>query len=1021
MIYPGPALIASSVWLRFRRRFARGFACAVLCLAVDGVGAVTPPPATDLRVQLKWHHQFQFAGYYMAESLGYYREAGLNVTLLEAPADGDTLTPVLSGRAELGIYDSSLLALRSRGEPVVALAAIEQHSPMAILVPEGYGLNTIADLKGQPVMFEPGDEIWALLRVYGLRRPEVIERPLSFDPVARLRTDVRAISAYVTTEPFLLEQAGMPYKVFTPQAVGIDFYGDVLYTTEAELAKQAEPIRRFVEASRRGWRAALQTPAAAIDLILARAPLGHSRASLEFEAAALRRLIQPELVEIGYMSPHRWAEIAATYRQVGVTITDEALASLLWVENPLSSLRPWFIGSGIALGLALAASLISLRLARRNRQLRRAVTERETAEVRLRTLTGGLEDAIWEADADLRITFVNAAAPYLLGVPAAGLLGHPLTDFFRPEDAAAFADARTHPANPVSPGRKLRGKPIAVRQDHTLELVFYRNDHGHRAPTFSGVLRDITARLDTDERLAFLREAIDQSGDSIALTDLDATILYVNQGFVRVSGYSREELLGGNPRVLKSGIHDRAFYADMWRTLRAGDIWEGEICNRAKNGNFYWDHVRILPVRDSQHVVVRFMVVRNNISLIKKTAEALRASEAELRVAKEAAEAANRAQSVFLAMMSHELRTPLNGILGFTQLLEGTRLTPGQLESVQAVRASGDSLMMLVNDLLDYAKIEAGKMTMEVRPFCLADCTQAAIDSVRVRAGQKGLALDVILADCLPASVQGDPTRLRQVLINLLGNAVKFTAVGSVTLRLASAGADTVRIEIIDTGIGIPPSHIGHLFQLFSQADASVTREYGGTGLGLAISKQLTELMGGRIGVDSTAGRGATFWLELPLPAATAPMETKSGTAAAGPLRLSLVARRLRVLVAEDNLINQLLISRLLEALGLEIPAVVASNGQEVVAHWAAGEFDVIFMDCQMPLLDGYQATLAIREKERYHGTRRRTKIIALTADTLSEDRARTVAVGMDAYLSKPIFPELLLDSLEASTPRQLV
>ncbi len=519
-------------------------------------------------------------------------------------------------------------------------------------------------------------------------------------------------------------------------------------------------------------------------------------------------------------------------------------------------------------------------------------------------------------------------------------------------------------------------------------------------------IRERTGELEAaNTELRKLYNAIEQAGETIVITDANGTIQYVNPAFSAISGYSREEALGKNPRILNSGKTPPELFDNMWKTILSGRIWRGTVINRKKTGELYYEDMAITPLINEQGCISNFIAIKDDVTQRIRAEEELKQKNAELEEAREAAEAANRSKSIFLANMSHELRTPLNAILGFSEYLFqgfGGPVTNDQQEFLSDILESGRHLLSLINEVLDLSKIEAGKMELEETDFNLAGMLEITIRPLVFSAKEKEVELHTRIGTDVPAEVKGDLLKLRRVITNLVDNAIKFTERGSIVVEVKTErqyhGKYMLHFSVSDTGIGIPEDKINKIFESFTQADISTTRKYGGTGLGLTISQQIVRLMGGDLWAESVPGKGSTFHFTAVL--GIGHMSEGPAIVTTENAAFQRRGKSLHILVVEDNPINQILAVKLLDKYGHK--SVVAGNGKEALEALEKEHFDLVFMDIQMPEMDGVETTRAIR-----HSTSSlfdpNIPVIAMTAHSMKGDKERCLDAGMNGYVSKPL------------------
>jgi PAS domain S-box-containing protein len=547
---------------------------------------------------------------------------------------------------------------------------------------------------------------------------------------------------------------------------------------------------------------------------------------------------------------------------------------------------------------------------------------------------------------------------------------------------------------------------------------------------------------DLHDELFYQRYALDQHA-IVSTADLQGRIISVNDNFCRISGYSRDELMGNDHAIVRSGLHPKGFFQAMYVRLARGEIWQGEICNRAKDGNLYWVSATMLMYCDANGLPSQYLSIRTDITQRKAYEQTLQnnlvqlealvqSKTAALQEAVAVANAANLAKSEFLAHMSHEVRTPMNGVIGMVDVLQRTELNPDQQRMVATIANSSQALLHILKDILDFSKIEAGKLEVQHIATPLKEVADSVVQLMLGAASAKGVLLWLSVGPDVPTAIYADPARLRQVLLNLMSNAIKFTRLapgetGEVTLALECGaladGKPAVLLHVRDSGIGMSQAVMARLFLPYAQGETDTSREFGGTGLGLSISQKLVALMGGQITVHSTPGKGSEFTVALPLHAAMAEPGTLSTLAT--PLAHGTAAHRLGhsaasegvILVAEDDAVNRDVIREQLSLLGYA--AEMAEDGRQALQKWQTGRYALLLTDCHMPHMDGFALTAAIRAASALGAVR--PIIIAITANAMRGEAQRCLDGGMDDFMTKPVRLKDLGDMLAKWLPARVL
>ena len=1020
--------IASCIALILLISFQASSACAAG--GVKGEGGARQDDLDDVVLQLRWRHQFQFAGYYAAVARGFYEAFGLRVDIREGGPRLDALTELMEGRADFGVSNSEILLHRLSGKPVVALAAVFQHSPLVLVALEKTGIRTPHDLVGRRVGVSRSTrdaELLAMLKNEGVSMDDILP-PLGgkYKPSMYYDGSADAASAYLTNEPFFLEQKGLSFNVLRPATYGIDFYGDCLFTLEEQIEKHPDRVRRFREASLMGWRYAMRHPQEIVEEIVERYRSKKSKEHLLYEAEKMKDLLLPDMVEMGHMNPGRWNHIAETFVALEMADQDMAGPAGFDLEGFLYDPRPVPDNSSIfqvlvyAFVLFAAAGIAAIILAAFNRRLRLEIRRRDRAEEKLRfqaELMEQIQDNIVATDLEGRIIYVNDAVVRRFGRDRDELLGRKVEVFGEGENNTGGSQREIleqtltddqwagRVESFAADGRKVVGD---------LHSWVVKNREG--LPTgIVGVSTDVTEREESRMELKASKTRYENifnfSNDAFLIFDENGRVVDVNPAACRMYGYAKEEFKGlsgkgiAHPdcRRLFENLMENASNPDVFPLLSKDVKKDGTVFHVEMTGTEF-------EYKGERHVLSINRDVTSRVMM-----------ESDVQEAKVVAEAANRAKNEFLANLSHEIRTPMNAILGFSEILLEETEKQRHKSYLKSINSSGKTLLSLINDILDLSKIEAGRLDINIGPLRL----RSLIEEIRMIFAEKtkfkGLDFHVEISRDVPETVVLDELRVRQILTNLVENAVKFTDRGHVTLAVdmdasRERGADghsqtgTLIFAVRDTGPGIAEDQMEIIFESFRQCLKGNAKKHDGAGLGLAITKKLVEAMNGTISLLSEEGRGSTFKVELCdlefLPDKTEGRK-ESFRSDMDRVRFEMA----KVLIVDDSVENrELVVSFLRDSKLLFYHADNGNKALEWLEHFPPP--DLILLDLVMPEMDGYQVVEILKSNSKF----RNIPVVACTAAVMKEDLEKGGNM-FDGFLKKPIERKRLIEELKRFLP----
>lgn len=974
---------------------------------------------TPISLQLQWQHQFQFAGFYAAKEKGFYADEELSVEILTGRHHPYDI--VESGTADFGVASSGVIVERLKGRPFIALGAVFQNSPYVWLVKADSGIYSVKDFIGKTITKQSeSDDLAALFAKEKIDTTQINFVSPYFGIDALINGQIDALISYSSNEPYQLKRKGIAYRTISLKDYDIDFYSDILFTSEKYLNQNPELVEKFRRATYDGWKYAIENPAEIIDLILKKYNAQNkTRDELEFEANTLIPLtLYPQIIP-GQMTLENTLHIAKSFIMMGVIKDHSNLNNFLY-QPPQSNDIFW---ESMAKILAITLSIGLFVIYLRSRHIQFLLTKTDLK--RLINLFENTPNGVITVNSKGNIENINRAASLILGYEAKEILGKNVDIIIPISLRKKYKNELNHAmdagANYYEKGHTLETS-IQTKKGVRLPIELSLSSFIWNDELFiTGIIRNITAKLqekkaliaatnearylqtlseETSKRLSAIYENM---VDGLITIDINGLITSINPAARTLFGYKEIEVLGKNVKILMPApykeTHD-AYLANYRETRIAKIIGIGrEVTGLRKDGSTFPMHLAVSEIFFNEQIIYTGII--RDISSQKK-------SEQLLIQAKDEAERANKAKSEFLSAMSHELRTPLNAILGFSELMlsdEESPLVEDKLDSINYIYTSGQHLLKLVNDVLDLSAIESGQMNLEIETHSPQELIRSSQPLILGMARKRKI--NVTINDFDDMFIEADSTRFKQILINLISNAIKYNrADGWIKVDCFEHNATYMRTQITDSGFGIPLTKQALVFSSFSRlGQENSTIE--GTGIGLIVTKNLVEAMQGEIGFESEEDIGSKFWFDLPKSHKICQLSSSS-VEKSDTQKIKLNHSKVkRVLYVEDNNVNIKLMESLFKSFEL-FSLMSVTTAEEALEQLHNYKPNLILMDINLPGMNGIVAAQKIKQFNDF----KNTPIIAVSASAMKHELT-DAKQSFDDYVTKPIDLDFLTQLLE--------